>query len=134
MGCTLDFLQAYAATSRAEDVGLDYQLKRFGDAFTAYLARLSAWPPQITIMMINVPQRLAVPLEVALFRSSVELLLTAVDAGSPEAGVTLQIHNDTTLLRIWAAGHPRVEARGSAMHEKRMLPRFTSNQTIKQVR
>jgi hypothetical protein len=118
LSCALNLVRAYTATpTQPSDGSLAYLLQRFGQTLSAYLARVSAMPPTITLTIIGVPQRLGPHVEQTLFRAIIELLLAAVDANSPAVGLALAIYDDFLFVRIWAPNHPWAYGEGRAVLE-----------------
>jgi hypothetical protein len=107
LSCAVDFACAYVSPwSGNGHLGLEYALKRFVDTLQGYLNRRVSWPPVVEMMAVSLLCPLDRRLEHAIFRSSTELLLSALDSGSQACGVVACVRNDAKFLRIWSNGEP----------------------------
>jgi hypothetical protein len=117
LGCAVDFARAYASPACADgQPRLAYALKCFVEALQSYLTRTAAWAPAVDLLVVGAPQYQPPHLDHALFRAVAELLLAALDAGSPACGVALCTGGDTQFLRIWSNGDPWSAGNGKQIY------------------
>jgi hypothetical protein len=118
LSCAVDFARAYASPACTDgQPQLAYALKYFVEALQTYLTRTAAWAPVVDLLVVGAPRSQPPHLDHALFRAVAELLLAALDAGSPACGVALCTGYDTQFLRIWSNGDPWSAGHGKQIYD-----------------